>query len=349
MRGNWYRNVAVQKFLSSQFGSPAVNNPLPRLSVWASTISGSSLQPYWYLTDARLARWLVQVRFDQCPTEDFWRTTLHGNQCPRIDDRHLRACYLCPPINGSAGIFWPETLVHVLLTCSDAGLRACRDQFALDLAAFADGLDADSIPNLRPPPDFSDRSVVFTLLQLCTGLGPQVGAPILQQQVPLVSVDPVVLRQSPQFVRDLHQARRTVEWMEPIFRRWIEIVRSPRCNDLPYHSAGHRLAELVAKHVKDMFTFRNLALTSNTVAQSFQRRDRDPVVPRILAPRRSNRTHANPLNQNRASLADFSDDATQRSALVASGSAPIVLQVSATVVNARQTVLTSRQNHDSVR
>jgi hypothetical protein len=134
----------------------------------------------------------------------------------------------------------------------------------------------------------------------------------LLQQVPLVSVDPIVLRQSPQFVRDVHQARRTVEWMAPILRRWIEIVRSPRCNDLPYHSAGHRLAELVATHVKDMFAFRNLALRSNTVAPSFQRRDRDPVVPRTLAPRRANRPHANTQNQNRASLADFPEDATQR-------------------------------------
>ena len=336
MRGNWYRNVAVQKFLSSQFGSAAVNEPLPRLSVWASTISGSSLQPYWYLTDARLARWLVCVRFDQCPTEDFWRTTFHGSQLPRIDDRHLRACYLCPPINGSVGIFWPETLMHVLLICPDAGLRACRDQFVLDLTAFANRLDADSVPNLRPSPNFADRSVIFTILQLCTGVGPHVGAPILQQQVPLVSADPIVLRQSPQFVRDVHQARRTIEWMEPIFRRWLDIVRSPRCNDLPYHSAGHRLAELVAKHVKDMFTFRNLALTSATVAPSFQRRGRDPVQPRVVAQPRSQRTRAATLNLYRAALADFSDD----------GSAPVVLQVPAvTVVNARRTVSASEPNN----
>jgi hypothetical protein len=80
----------------------------------------------------------------------------------------------------------------------------------------------------------------FTILQLCTGVGPHVGAPILQQQVPLVSADQIVLCHSPQFVRDVHQARRTIQWMEPIFRQWLGIVRSLRCNDLPYHSAGHR-------------------------------------------------------------------------------------------------------------
>jgi hypothetical protein len=122
---------------------------------------------------------------------------------------------------------------------------------------------------LRPSPDFSDRSVVFTLLQLCTGVGPHVGAAILQQQqVPLVSADPIVLRQSPQFVRDVHQARRTIEWTGPIFRRCL-VVRSPRCNDLLYHSA---VAELVAnKHVKDILTFRNLALTSTVIPTTSSR------------------------------------------------------------------------------
>ena len=89
--------------------------------------------------------------------------------------------------------------MHVLLICPDASLCACRAQVALDLAAFADGLDADSIPNLRPSPDFADRSVIFTILQLCTGVCPHMGAPILQQQFPLVSADPIVLRQSLQF------------------------------------------------------------------------------------------------------------------------------------------------------
>jgi hypothetical protein len=34
------------------------------------------------------------------------------------------------------------------LICPDAGLRAFRAQVALDLAAFADGPDADAIPKL---------------------------------------------------------------------------------------------------------------------------------------------------------------------------------------------------------
>jgi hypothetical protein len=361
-RGNHFRNIGVQKFLASQFlqqpveavaaanatngardeldDAHAYARKLPRLAVWASTLSGSCLQPYWHLTDASLARWLARVRFDQCPTEDFWRSEFRpgqdgtGRGLPRINDRHRRACYLCAAIAGSTDVHWPETLVHVFLTCSHPEITACRTRFAAALVKFATTLDvATSTSGLRQPPDFTDPTVAFTILQLCTGLGPVGGSPILQQQVPVASTDPEVLRRSPQFVRDVHQARRTVEWMEPFFRRWLDIARSSRCADRPYQSAGHRLAVLVGKHVRNVFAVRSRALADAAVDSSFRRRSRDTAAAR--AARDSSRAANNINNQSRQlnTLADLSDAAGNNVNRQQPGSVPVVLQnvVSSTV------------------
>ena len=71
--GNRIRNIAATQFLNdctkpNQFGNP------DRLQGWASTLSAPFLQPYWHLPNAALARWMIKARFDQCPTEDYFRT-----------------------------------------------------------------------------------------------------------------------------------------------------------------------------------------------------------------------------------------------------------------------------------
>lgn len=275
--GNIARHRFVQVYLNSQF-VPDKNHKIPRLSLWARTVSYSTLQPYWYLDNVDLARWIVRSRFDQCPTEDYWRTAFHRTashrQIPRIDDRHLRACYMCSAISGSQNIYWPETLEHVLLLCAGPELVACRRRFERDLKAFASSLCSRSVPNLIRAPDFSDASVRMTILQLCTGTGAG-GGILLRQQVPAASTDPIILRQSPQFVRDSNQARHTVEWMQPLFHQWLEVLRNPRCAYLPQSSAGYRLVHMVAEHLRSMFSIRHQTLTA---ADSFQSRSRDPAV-----------------------------------------------------------------------
>ena len=51
----------------------------------------------------------------------------------RIDDRDLRACYLCEAIQGQDGIFMSESLHHMMSTCPNAKMEALRVKLKEDL------------------------------------------------------------------------------------------------------------------------------------------------------------------------------------------------------------------------
>ena len=179
---------------------------------------------------------------------------------PRLE-RHQRACYLCAEI--APDRFRPETLIHTvtLLLCDNGVYQRRRGRFVAAVRALH---VASQRAPLRPdlPPaglNFDDNSVLFTILQLCTGVGSNYG---LMQRLPVApqlvanSVDP---RLSPQFTRDSDLARRTIEWYLPLLQDWMKILNDPRRPESPLDSPGCKLALLVARHVRDMFALRKSA------------------------------------------------------------------------------------------
>ena len=68
---------------------------------------------------------------------------VEGRGVDRIDDSNARACYLCDAVDGQHGVFMPESLHHMLISCPHVGLVALRVKFKADLGtlcAAEDGL-----------------------------------------------------------------------------------------------------------------------------------------------------------------------------------------------------------------
>jgi len=165
-----------------------------------------------------------------------------------------------------------------MLLCSHPLLTQRRRKFVQILRAFASTTQVQQLTTQIAMPDFDDPSVIFTITQLCTGVGSNFGAFGLQQQpIPPILARAVDRQRAPQFIRDSGAARGTIAWMSPLFDDWLHVSRNPRCDDLPHHSAGFKLAEIVARHIKAMFDLRKTALAlSSAIASSFLRRARDP-------------------------------------------------------------------------
>jgi hypothetical protein len=274
-RGNYYRNTLVQAFLREQI------NGNKRLKPWALSVSGSIMQPYWHLDNSELARWLLKARLDMCSTEHYIRS-FHR----RIDDRVLRACYCCGRIRADTpNVYWPETLPHVVLYCGHHSLVRLRNAFRTDLLNFSTQPDvvkllAKVTTGTPTTPDFiNNNNDVFTAFQLCTGVGP-VGLSALQAD-PLLgtankNADAATLRAWPQHLRNNMRTQLTVAWMRPLFDDWLAILRDPRRLELPHQSPGYRLALLVARHVRSIFSARSTILSTQPLAAAFKRRDRNP-------------------------------------------------------------------------
>jgi hypothetical protein len=240
------------------------------------------MQPYWKLDDAQLARWLLKARFDQCPTEDFVRTAPHG-KLKRIPERFKRSCYTC---NGIApGIYWPDTFVHVCVRCNHSRLARLRDALRERLAALADDAVVRKLThgvNDGKVPDFADDSTFYTVLQLCTGVGPTDGTQLLQAEPLPASAPAAARRAAPQLRRNQGLAHVTVAWMQCLFHDWLGVSRDPaRFDERPQDSPGYRLALLVARHIKSVFDARRSALSHST---GFKARDRDDPAKPLPAP-----------------------------------------------------------------
>ena len=289
LRGNSKRHAAVTLFLKQctkiKGGKP------DRLQTWAATISGPAKQAYWFLPDPNLARWILKARFDQCPTEDFFRTRPHHN-LPRIEHRYERACYLCTPLELASGDqaarYWPETLAHTLLLCAHPALVRRRQAFVKALRTLARSAESRRVSSLPDDFNFNDLSVQFTILQLCTGVGSNYGASNGLQRVPIPS-QPAALRadsdprRTPQFSRITEAARKAIEWMRPLLQDWLNVEHKPARPEQPQDCPGFKLALLVSRHLRDVFDARRSALASPVVKDSFAARSRDPVAPPPVA------------------------------------------------------------------
>jgi hypothetical protein len=265
-RGNAYRQSLARAFLADQVRE---NTSLRR---WASTISASFQQPYWRLPDVESARRLLRLRLDRVGVEDRMRSRplLSRSFLPRIDDPCERACYLCPAIDGAVGIYWPESLEHVLLTCCCPRLVELRSQARAGLKAIAAdpeaiALAADAGVSV---PRFDADTELLTALRLCIGIGP---SPLVVGD-PVPSAPPLLKRAGPQFRYDGAAARRTAEWVHTLVTDWVDIHRNP-CRRGLTTAPGARLASLVANHAVSVFKARRFELRS---VAAFADRLRDP-------------------------------------------------------------------------
>ena len=248
-RGNSFRNQAVQTFLTD------LKQGNTHLQVWASSISGSRLQPYWMLDNSSFARWVLKARFDECPTEDRVRSQ-DGRVFKRIEDRRSRVCYACNGTEETVPIaFCPETFVHVMFSCTNQRLVRARRTFREALTAIVSQDNGDV-------PDVQDDSTLLAILLLCTGLGP-----VVRSHQPC---------HGPCLQCSSAAASRAVHWMQGLFDEWAEVARDPRRTQPLHQTRGHQLASLVANHIKGMFDERQAILSAAPLRKEFQSRSRDP-------------------------------------------------------------------------
>ncbi|NDH54322.1 MAG: hypothetical protein EBY24_20630 [Betaproteobacteria bacterium] len=277
-RGNAARGDLTRVFLAKQIHDDT------RLAAWARSVPAAATrtQPYWWLDDALLARWLLRARFDTCPTEDYVRTAPHC-KFKRISERCERACYTCDGI--APGVYWPDTFVHVCLRCNHPRLARLRAALREQLAALANDARALKLThgvNDGEAPDFDDDSTFYTVLQLCTGVGPSDGFQQLQVDPLPAFASAIARRAAPQLRRDQGLARVTVAWMQCLFHDWLGVSRDPaRFDERPQDTPGYRLALLVARHIKSVFDARRSFLSRSA---GFSARDRDDPAPPLQAP-----------------------------------------------------------------
>jgi hypothetical protein len=278
-RGNACRQAIVRHFLDAQVADHT------RLRRWASSLSCSFQQPYWRLADVRAARRLLRLRLDLLPNEDQMRWRPHTRsqlRLPRIPVAAQRACYLCPCIDGADGVYWPETLEHVLLKCTCPQLVALRVAVRSELRDIA--ADPDAVDLARAAgaavPQFDDDTQLYTVLRLCVGVGPVSAL----QAVPVAVAAPEVRRASPQFAYCADSARRAAAWVAALTDDWVDIHRNAHRSGLS-SAPGGRLAMCVARHAVRVFCARRAALE---LVDGFQTRSRDP--PDLLF-----RTHQAPV------------------------------------------------------
>ena len=266
-RGNACRQAVVRRFLDAQVADHT------RLRRWASSLSCSFQQPYWRLTDVRAARRLLRLRMDLLPNEDQMRWCPHTRsrlRLPRIPNAAQRACYLCPCIDGAEGVYWPETLEHVLLTCVCPRLVALRATVRSELRDIAADPDAVELARFAgvAAPQFDDDTELYTVLRFCVGVGPVSAL----QAVPVASAAPELRRAGPQFAYCADSARRAAAWVAALTDDWVDIHRNAHRSGLS-SAPGARLAMCVARHAVRVFCARRAALE---LVDGFQTRSRDP-------------------------------------------------------------------------
>ena len=311
--GNQYRQRHVRLFLSDQIYQNT------RLRMWATTLSGSFEQPYWRLADINLARRLLTLRFDMCPTEDYVRCR-PSKGLPALGTPNGRACYLCDCIDGVPGIYWPETLVHVLLRCTCPELVALRATLRHDLEALSVELETDHVATQAgvARPSFQLDTALLTAMQLCIGVGP--GSILVPNPIaPLCHVGRAVTRavalqratsrrDAPQFARDIPIAKATADWIRALTDDWCDILRNVRRRDNPLTSPGCRLANMVARHAVAVFSTRRKLLRASA---GYAARVRDPSAPPPLLPRGVVHSPATIMHLNLWSMS-ITDESTGR-------------------------------------
>jgi hypothetical protein len=306
IRANHHRQQEVDKLMQAEAARQHTE-----LRRYMRIKTKSFLEPYLFLRMS-LARRIIQARADAAPNEGAVRrrpfTARVGTQqvqtkFPQLKEEELRACYLCPCIDGVDGVYWPETIEHTLLTCSFHQDRRAALVQSLQLFAAESSTTAVTV-GVATSPDFNDVSCLFAIVFLCTSL-PAPEAPkasssqVLQhhQLPPLppsgsagqsesrvltrsanathqqqMRVRAEARRRGPQLELSEAAAKPATTWLHCLLSDWSVRHRDCHAAD-PNDSPGRQLAELVATYHHDVFKARREALQRNN---AFTTRQRDP-------------------------------------------------------------------------
>ena len=234
----------------------------------------------------RLATALFRTRSDSQPTEDHVRRKPHRprksqKELPRLDDRLARACYHCDCIQGAAGVYPCETLLHVLLACPAYADR--RATFRTELAQLvAEVHDSGAADGIAMPDVFND-TVFAMLVRGATSCTSPVTA-----QMALRNVTAERARAAPVYDHDARTAERTVSWLRAVSKtakRHFEgayqrfILRDGDDvgpDDEQRFLLCSRLLERIAAFSAHIFSRRHVLLRTNA---AFADRSRDPAPP----------------------------------------------------------------------
>ena len=272
-KANIYRRKLVKAFVVEQLQGNA--NP----KGWAAIAGYSSFMPsYWYIDDVKAARLMLRARLHCACNELYQRIRaimtkqcgeVQGRLVDRIDNSNARACYLCDAVDGQDGVFMPESLYHMLVSCPHVGMEALRAKLKVDLGTLC---AADDGLRDCPLPDLS-QSVMWSLMVLCTTSEsvPKEVRHSARLQVRLTATE--TRDQPPVIVRD--DVAAAVNWLSPLVDKWMDRRRQ-------YHNVGDtailpgaKVVALVCAHMRAVFREHRKALEGNV---DYCRRSRDPPV-----------------------------------------------------------------------
>ena len=302
-RGNACRQVQVAERLSSTLTG--------ELRRYARLKSGSFFEAYLHLPMS-MALPILAARSDAAKNEGAVRRrmlktrvrvpqvgdgriqvqTSHTLKAfPRLNMDFERACYLCPCIDGCDGVYWPETIEHMLLTC--AFYVETRQSLVKSLAEFAANPATLIVTGTINAPDFSSISNLYVAVFLISNLPDQ---PLLHQhcvQPTPASASGVrtrsastqsslhadARRRGPQVELDMGMARYSATWINALLQDWSVKHRDCRSAD-PNESPGKQFAELIAQYHHAIIRARRKALQNNL---DFFNRSRDPPLSEAVA------------------------------------------------------------------
>lgn len=301
-RGNGYRH---QLFLST---AAEWSKDSSALRDYAPLKRSSYMEPYWFNICPRSAQRLLRARTAQRWGNEFdlrradcivllllktvrsdaysERTTRRGH-LPRIPPE-ARACYLCPLES-----WMPETISHLYLNCQHAGMVSLRLRSAADLSLFAERVSR-SVPSAPPSPNFSDDIILYSVLQLCTGIGQcHHRQPAANNAYQLDVLRPMRMttrgmaaaqQQSMSERRINHvfhinpeRMRAAVVWVSFLSSAWRSSIGNDRANSSAAE-AGRELVAMVCRFNQSLFSLRRRLLSSASISSHYLTRDRDPPL-----------------------------------------------------------------------
>ena len=271
-KANLRRRKLVKEFVVEQ---QRHGNSNPKS--WASITGYSSfMPPYWHIFDVKAARLTVRTRLHCACNEGALRVVpITTKQCgevqgivvDRIDGSNRRACYLCEEVNGQEGIFMPESLYHMLISCPNGRMEALRMKFKgglQALCAIEDGLRDHPVPELS-------QSVMWSLLLLCTTSESFPAEQRRSERLQAALSATEIRDQPPRIDRDGVVA--AVNWLTPLVDAWMDRLRQ-------YHNVGEtaalpgaKVVAMVCAHIRGVFREHRKALEDNV---DYCCRSRDP-------------------------------------------------------------------------
>lgn len=301
-RANQYRQCEVQAHARAEADVWDARTQQAGTSVakvlHASLLTVSREQPYLHLLAVDDARRMMLMRLGHAHVEMYDRSRArnarNGNPpVPRVELRVLRACYFCPPIRGVAGVYPAESLEHTLLRCKCPMLVQLRAAVRAGLLSIATHRDTRALcrtagvlpPGLQGESD-DELTALFTVLLLCTAVGPQPSGPVLSPVSDSAALAAPLRRAAllerarPAFVYRHQAAAEAARWVSVLLDDWVECIRTPREGVPPSSLPGCRLATLVAAHASAVFRARRKEIYSlNAHGDAYRRRVRDPPDP----------------------------------------------------------------------